>query len=66
MAKVMVVNDTAFIRTMIKDIILGMGQQAMVLDAIPAGARDFIVKPILKYRVVEAVNKALHGTGERD
>lgn len=36
-----------------------MGQQAMVIDAIQAGARDFIVKPFQPERVLEAVNKAL-------
>lgn len=36
-----------------------MGQQAMVIDAIQAGARDFIVKPFAPDRVLEAVRKAL-------
>lgn len=36
-----------------------MGQQAMVIDAIQAGAKDFIVKPFQADRVMEAVNKAL-------
>lgn len=36
-----------------------MGQQAMVIDAIQAGARDFIVKPFQAERVLEAVKKAL-------
>ncbi len=36
-----------------------MGQQAMVIDAIQAGARDFIVKPFQPDRVLEAVRKAL-------
>ncbi len=36
-----------------------MGQQAMVIDAIQAGARDFIVKPFQADRVVEAIRKAL-------
>ena len=36
-----------------------MGQQAMVLEAIQAGARDFIVKPFQADRVLEAVAKAL-------
>lgn len=36
-----------------------MGQQAMVIDAIQAGARDFVVKPFQPERVIEAVKKAL-------
>ncbi|MCY0901160.1 MAG: response regulator [Firmicutes bacterium] len=36
-----------------------MGQQAMVIDAIQAGARDFIVKPFQADRVVEAIRKTL-------
>jgi two-component system chemotaxis response regulator CheY len=36
-----------------------MGQQAMVIEAIQAGARDFIIKPFQAARVVEAVNRAL-------
>ncbi len=35
-----------------------MGQQAMVIDAIQAGAVDFIVKPFQPERVLEAVGKA--------
>ncbi|HDM70653.1 MAG: two-component system response regulator [Thermotoga sp.] len=34
-----------------------MGQQAMVVEAIQAGAKDFIVKPFQQSRVVEALNK---------
>ena len=36
-----------------------MGQQAMVIDAIQAGARDFVVKPFQPDRVLEAVAKAV-------
>ena len=36
-----------------------MGQQAMVIDAIQAGAKDFIVKPFQADRVLEAVTKVL-------
>ena len=36
-----------------------MGQQAMVIEAIQAGARDFIVKPFQQDRVLEAVRKAV-------
>ena len=34
-----------------------MGQQSMVMDAIKAGASDFIVKPFQADRVLEAVKK---------
>ncbi len=34
-----------------------MGQQAMVIEAIQAGARDFIVKPFQPSRVIEALQK---------
>ena len=36
-----------------------MGQQAMVIDAIQAGAKDFIVKPFNHERVIEAVKKVI-------
>ncbi|MUV39951.1 Virulence factors putative positive transcription regulator BvgA [Lentibacillus sp. JNUCC-1] len=36
-----------------------MGQQAMVIDAIQSGAKDFIVKPFQADRVIEAIQKAL-------
>jgi two-component system chemotaxis response regulator CheY len=36
-----------------------MGQQAMVIEAIQSGAKDFIVKPFQAERVLEAVSKAL-------
>lgn len=36
-----------------------MGQQMMVMEAIQAGARDFIVKPFQQERVVQAIEKAL-------
>jgi len=35
-----------------------MGQKAMVVEAIQAGAKDFIVKPFQPDRVLEALNKA--------
>lgn len=36
-----------------------MGQQAMVIDAIQAGAKDFIVKPFQADRVLESIHKIL-------
>ena len=36
-----------------------MGQQAMVIEAIQSGAKDFIVKPFQAERVLEAVKKAV-------
>jgi two-component system chemotaxis response regulator CheY len=36
-----------------------MGQQTMVMDAIKAGARDFIVKPFQPDRVLEAIKKVV-------
>jgi len=36
-----------------------MGQQALVVEAIQAGARDFIVKPFQPSRVLEAVQRVL-------
>lgn len=34
-----------------------MGQQGMVMDAIKAGALDFIVKPFNEARIIEALNR---------
>ena len=36
-----------------------MGQQAMVIESIQAGAKDFIVKPFAPERVLEAVKKVV-------
>lgn len=36
-----------------------MGQQAMVIEAIQSGAKDFIVKPFQADRVLEAIKKIL-------
>lgn len=36
-----------------------MGQQSMVIEAIQAGASDFIVKPFQPERVVDALTKVL-------
>ncbi|PLS19768.1 two-component system response regulator [Bacillus sp. M6-12] len=34
-----------------------MGQQSMVMDAIQAGAKDFIVKPFNEEKILESVSK---------
>ena len=36
-----------------------MGQQAMVIESIQSGAKDFIVKPFQAERVLEAVKKVV-------
>jgi two-component system, chemotaxis family, chemotaxis protein CheY len=35
-----------------------MGQQALVIEAIQAGAKDFVIKPFQAARVVEAIERA--------
>ncbi|MBO8129184.1 MAG: response regulator [Peptococcaceae bacterium] len=39
--------------------VTAMGQQAMVMEAIQAGAKDFIVKPFQQERIVQAIEKVL-------
>lgn len=36
-----------------------MGQQAMVIEAVQSGAKDFIVKPFQADRIIEAVKKVI-------
>ncbi|NLI11604.1 response regulator [Pelotomaculum propionicicum] len=36
-----------------------MGQQAMVMEAIQAGAKDFIVKPFQQDRILQAIGRVL-------
>ena len=36
-----------------------LGQESVVLDAIKSGAKDFVVKPIERERVIGAINKIL-------
>jgi len=40
--------------------ISAMGQQAMVMEAVQAGAKDFIVKPFQQDRVLQAIESALN------
>ncbi|MBO8137487.1 MAG: response regulator [Desulfotomaculum sp.] len=37
-----------------------MGQQSMVMDAIQAGAKDFIVKPFQQDRILQAIERVLN------
>lgn len=37
-----------------------MGQQAMVMEAIQAGAKDFIVKPFQQDRILQAIERVLN------
>ncbi len=39
--------------------LMALGQEAVVLDAIKSGARDFVVKPFEGERVLSAINKLL-------
>ena len=36
-----------------------LGQEILVMDAIEAGAKDFIVKPFKRERIISAIKKAL-------
>jgi two-component system chemotaxis response regulator CheY len=38
-----------------------MGQQQLVVEAVQAGAKDFVVKPFQPARVLEAVQRVLAG-----
>ena len=69
MARVLIVDDAAFMRKLLNDTLAeaghevvgetANGQESKVLESVEAGARDFIVKPFNADRVVEAVSKAL-------
>jgi two-component system chemotaxis response regulator CheY len=39
--------------------VTAMGQQAIVMEALKSGARDFVLKPFQPDRVLAAVNKVL-------
>ncbi len=41
-----------------------MGQQAMVMEAIQAGAKDFIVKPFQQDRILQAIERVLARAGK--
>lgn len=41
-----------------------LGQQNLVIEAIKAGAKDYIVKPFVPARVIEGVSKVLTAGGQ--
>ncbi|MDD3627721.1 MAG: response regulator [bacterium] len=43
-----------------------MGQKALVIEAIQAGAKDFVVKPFQPSRVLEAVARILQEKKDKD
>ena len=68
MPKMEEIDGVAAVREIIKSdpqakiiIVSAMGQHALVVEAIQAGAKDFIVKPFQPSRVVEAIRRV---TGE--
>lgn len=52
--KIMVLNSNAKVI-----MCSAMGQQAMVIESIQAGAKDFIVKPFQPQRVMDSINKVV-------
>jgi two-component system chemotaxis response regulator CheY len=42
-----------------------MGQQSLVVEAIRAGAKDFVTKPVQPVRLIEAVKNALASTAKK-
>ena len=90
MAKILIVDDAAFMRKVIRDTLTkngftdlheavdgkdavekyfelqpdvvmcsAMGQEAMVVEAVQAGIKDFIVKPFKEDRLMKTVNSIL-------
>jgi len=47
-------------------VISAMGQEALVMEAIHAGARDYILKPFSAKEVVETVNRVLENGSKLD
>ena len=64
---VLICDDAIFMRTMVGDILQQAGFEivgeaetgTLVVEAIQAGAKDFVVKPFQPSRVLEAVQRVL-------
>ncbi len=39
-----------------------LGQQSMIIEAIQAGAKDYIIKPFQPEKVIETIKKVVHRT----
>lgn len=66
MPKMEEIDGVAAVKEIIKNdprakiiMVSAMGQHALVVEAIQAGAKDFIVKPFQPSRVVEAIRRVL-------
>jgi len=66
MPKMEEIDGIAAVREIVKTdpqakiiMVSAMGQHALVVEAIQAGAKDFIVKPFQPSRVVEAIRRVL-------
>ncbi len=66
MPKMEEIDGVAAVKEIIKQnpaariiMVSAMGQHALVVEAIQAGAKDFIVKPFQPSRVVEAIRRVL-------
>ena len=66
MPKMEEIDGIAAVREIVKSdpqakiiMVSAMGQHALVVEAIQAGAKDFIVKPFQPSRVVEAIRRVL-------
>ncbi|WP_457554571.1 response regulator [Candidatus Pyrohabitans sp.] len=40
-----------------------LGQQSMIIEAIQAGAKDYIIKPFQPAKVIDTIRKVVHRTG---
>ena len=69
MARILVVDDTQFMRAVIGDVLVSAGHEvvgearngaeAVVVETMKRDATDFVVKPVVPARLIEAIAKAL-------